>query len=142
VDEENPKKNNDKVAWIRARPRQVMDKDNFQEAEIILDRERYLPFAVKLIDPSGNLETVYTFSKKDLHVNKRELIPEIFRNDPFHPNLKRYKMILPPQAVQKDQSDGGEESGRAGIRQTGSATAGPSKAARTAKGNDSATKRR
>lgn len=93
VNQDDPKKNNQDVVWIKAKPRQVMDRDNFQEATIILDRKRFLPLAVRLIDPAGNLETVYTFSKKSLHVNATKLIPAIFRNDPFNPSTRGYKVI-------------------------------------------------
>lgn len=103
VDQDDPKKNNDKVVWIKAVPRQVMDKDNFKEATIKLDRERFLPLAVRLIDPSENLETVYIFAAKDLHVNQRELVPPIFRDNPFQPKIpKNYKRIMPDVVSQED----------------------------------------
>lgn len=119
VDQEDPKKNNDKVVWLTAKPRQVMDRDNFQEATIILDRERFLPLAVKLVDPSGNLETVYTFSKKELHVNQQQaLVPPIFRNKPFQPNLKNYKLIQPDVAVPGDsKSDARDSRPKNAVRQ-------------------------
>jgi TIGR03009 family protein len=135
ADEDDPKKNNEKVVWLIAKPRQVMDRDNFQEATIILDRERFLPLAVKLIDPSGNLETVYTFSKKELHVNAKEaLVPSIFRNKPFHPNLRGYKAIVPKVVQPEDQkSDAREGNGRPKntVRQTNNTDDAP--AAGTAK---------
>jgi hypothetical protein len=116
-----------------------MDKENFQEATIILDRRRYLPTAVRLIDPSGNVETVYSF--KEIHVNRRELIPELFRKDPFEPNLKGYKLILPPTVHADQKTEGGFGEGRAGVRQAGNAApassgekGGPSRTATTSGG--------
>jgi len=114
VAENDPRKNNEKVVWLTAKPRQDADKENFQLATIILDRKRYLPLAVKLLDPSGNLETVYTF--KELHVNKREVIPPVFRNDPFHPTLRGYKMVQ--QEVIPQKGGKAETAGRSNIRQT------------------------
>ncbi len=77
------------------------DRNNYKRAELILDKTRYLPTAVKLEDPSGNLETVYLFEILD--VNNRSLktkFLEIFDDsDPFHPDLKKkgYKLVLPAQ---------------------------------------------
>lgn len=102
ADQDDPKKNNEKEVWIVAKPRQVMDRDNFQEATIILDRERFLPRAVRLIDPSGNLETVYNFPLNELHVNKKELVPLIFRNSPFQPKTAGYKIIRQDVASPQD----------------------------------------
>lgn len=120
VDQKNPEKNNEKFVYIKAVPRQMMDKDNFQEATIKLDRERFLPMAVRLIDPSGNLETVYIFSAKDLHVNNRELIPSIFRDKPFQPRIpKNYKLIKPDVVSQEDmKSDPGNRPPKNSVRQT------------------------
>ncbi len=102
VDEEDPKKNNANVVWIKAKPRQVMDRDNFQEATIILDRKRFLPHFVQLIDPSGNVETIYEFPEKTLVVNKRHLVPKMFQNKPFEPKLAGYKRIMPTDAGADD----------------------------------------
>ncbi len=121
-----PKKNTDKVVWITAKPRRVMDHENFKEATIILDRKRFVPMAVKLLDPSENLETVYSF--KEIHINNVSVVPQIFRKDPFHPNLKSYKMMLPQEAALADPKAAprrGEPAGKASaIRQVGNTTAG------------------
>lgn len=120
VDQDDPNKNNEKVVWIKAVPRQMVDKDNFQEATIKLDRERFLPLAVRLVDPSGNLETVYIFSAKDLHVNKQSLVPPIFRDKPFQPRIpKNYKLIRPDVVSQEDmKSDPGNRPPKNPVRQT------------------------
>ncbi len=120
VAEDDPKKNNKNVVWLTARPRQMADKENFQEATIILDRTRYLPHAVKLLDPSGNMETVYNFPANKLHINQTSMVPPIFRNDPFHPTLRGYKMVqqevVDPRKMKSAQENAGN--GRE-IRQTG-----------------------
>ena len=77
-------------------PRLPSDKKNYVEAWIILEKANYLPTAVKMFDPTGNLETVYMF--KSVKINERSgwgIFPE---KDPFHPPLKSqgYKMALRP----------------------------------------------
>lgn len=57
-------------AQIKAVPNWQQDAANWKEAFIILDKRNYLPSAVKLIDPTGNSETVYVF--ESLEPNKRE----------------------------------------------------------------------
>lgn len=128
VNQKNPKQNNADVVWLTAKPRMVADRENFQLATIILDRKRFLPHAVKLLDPSGNLETVYTFPAKSLHVNQRNMIPPIFRNDPFHPRLAGYKPMQQQVVVPDGQkkSDAGKGSGK--IQQTANSTDGTSNA--------------
>ena len=116
VDEEASDKNNDKVVWIRARPRQLMDRDNFQEARIILDRKKFLPHFVQLIDPSGNVETIYEFPADKLVVNKRHLVPKMFQNRPFEPKLAGLTRIMPPDISENSDSGvlpaSGEKPGR------------------------------
>ena len=87
-------------ARIEIVPLRDSDKVNYEKAEIILDKTRYLPIAVRLF--TGNIETVYSFEILD--VNDRSLrakLGAIFGgdSDPFHPDLKRkgYKLVLPTQ---------------------------------------------
>ena len=85
-------KETDTKIWLHVKPRLRMDAANWQEAKVILDKNnRYLPTAVQLIDPSGNKETVYTFS--DLKVNKRRgfFLP---LGNPFKPKLFRYRIVV------------------------------------------------
>jgi TIGR03009 family protein len=99
---------------IQIVPRLQSDKDNYRKAVIILDKSRYLPTAVQLEDPTGNLETVYLFEILD--VNNRSLafkIKEIFSgdSDPFDPDLKKkgYKRVLPaPVEIAAPRSNGKE----------------------------------
>ena len=73
---------------IRAIPMWQQDIANWSEAWIMLDLKTYLPTHVKLVDPTGNTETVYIFKK--LKVNKKSL--GIFGNNPFRPRLRGYKI--------------------------------------------------
>lgn len=78
----------DNHIWLKAIPRWKSDASNYKEAYIILEKGRYLPTAVRLIDPSGNLETVYAFS--ELKVNKSDIFT-IFGKKPFEPSRIGYK---------------------------------------------------
>jgi len=90
-------KETEREVWLKAIPRLQQDAVNYREATIILDRETFLPRAVRLIDPSGNKETVHAF--KDLTVNGR---PNLFGlgSDPLKPNLASYKRVLNDKGVQ------------------------------------------
>lgn len=107
ADQKNPDKNNESVVWLNAEPRQEMDQENFRLATIILDRKRYIPISVKLIDPAGTTETIYNFPPDDLEINSKELLPVLFRSKPFEPNLKNYKMILPQRTDELEQGKTG-----------------------------------
>lgn len=76
-------------------PRMIDDRKNYREAWVILDKSNYLPVAVKLFDPSGNLETVYKF--EGIKINERRLLPDWFADkDPIHPELRKqgYKQVV------------------------------------------------
>lgn len=77
-------------ATIEVHPRLAMDAGNWKKAWVILNKALYLPSAVKLIDPSGNLETVYTFHKFEINKKDPNWIKQFFGGeaDPFRPNLQ------------------------------------------------------
>jgi TIGR03009 family protein len=77
-------------------PRLDTDLRNYNEAWIILEKVNYLPTAVKMFDPSGNLETVYKF--ESVKINERAGWGIFQEKDPFHPPLKSqgYKLALHP----------------------------------------------
>ena len=77
-------------------PRLPSDQNNYSEAWIILDKVNYLPTAVKMFDPTGNLETVYKF--ESVKINERTGFGIFQEKDPFHPPLKAlgYKLALHP----------------------------------------------
>lgn len=90
---------NQAQVWLDILPRRKDDRDNWAEAQVILDRRNFLPVAVKLIDVTGNRETVYAFS--DLEVNKKtSWIGRIFGTDPFDID----KVFKDYQQLQQDQA--------------------------------------
>ena len=89
----------DRNVWLKVLPRRKQDAANWREAEVILDRSTYLPFAVKLINPAGTTETVYSF--RDLKINENAVISTFFgRGNPFDIKrvLRGYKEIKQAQA--------------------------------------------
>ncbi|MAG92714.1 MAG: hypothetical protein CMJ48_03035 [Planctomycetaceae bacterium] len=80
--------NNTERIIIAAKPRTAQDAQNYKEAQIILNPKTYLPSAIRLVNPTGNSETVYVF--KDLVVNGRKSLNP-FAGSPFKPSLFRYK---------------------------------------------------
>lgn len=72
---------------IQAFPRWQSDGSNWKEARIILDHPTYLPLHIKLVGPTGEKETVFSFSQ--LQVNKFQLLPK-WIGDPFRPSLRGY----------------------------------------------------
>ncbi|MDG2388519.1 MAG: PASTA domain-containing protein [Planctomycetaceae bacterium] len=88
-----------KMVWLKVLPKRKQDAANWREAEVILDRKRYLPVAVKLINPPGTTETVYSF--KDLKDNENVFVSKIFgRGNPFEISkvLNGYKEIKQAQS--------------------------------------------
>ena len=88
-----------KMVWLKVLPKRKQDAANWREAEVILDRKSYLPVAVKLINPPGTTETVYSF--KDLKPNENAIIT-IFtggEREPFKISkvLRGYKQIKQAQ---------------------------------------------
>lgn len=76
--------------WLSVKPRRREDAANWREATVIIDDQTFLPFAVRLVDPSGQGTTVHTFS--NIEVNKKKAW---FGEDPLKPNLRGYKRIQP-----------------------------------------------
>jgi TIGR03009 family protein len=70
---------NEKFIWLHVLPKREQDQRNWKEAQVILDRKTFLPFAVKLVDPAGTTETVYRFS--DLKVNQNAFLWRLFGRD-------------------------------------------------------------
>jgi hypothetical protein len=99
-------KNTTKQAILVAKPRMAQDMQNYNEAWIILEKENYLPVAVKLFDPTGNIETVYSF--KDVKINPGKSLRDRLwaKEDPYNPDFKKmnYKKVLPQinEAVERD----------------------------------------
>ena len=95
------RENTENRVVLVVRPRLDSDRQNYTEAWIILDKTNYLPMAVKMFDPSGNMETVYTFAS--VKVNDNGILSNLGKmfggdSNPWQPNLKNYKIVLPPIA--------------------------------------------
>ena len=79
---------------IQAIPRMDSDRQNYSEAAIMLDLKRFVPNAVRLLDPNG-IETVYIF--EGVKINDSGFWQELktkFSGDPYHPSLKGYKLQI------------------------------------------------
>lgn len=87
------KDHDDEKAQILAYPKWSADRQNYQYAAVILDKKTYLPIAVKLKEPSGNGDTIYTFGK--VKVNRGANF--FFKKDPFTPDLRGLSTILHDQ---------------------------------------------
>jgi len=87
---------------LNVKPRWRSDAVNYRQATLKLAKPSYLPVAVRLVDPAGNLETNYAFS--GLKVNKPRTLWDGFK-DPFETNLRGYKIRMnnPAQAQQQQQ---------------------------------------
>lgn len=87
----------DALVYLAVQPRTQQDLANWKEATVILNTTRWLPEAVKLVDPSGNLVTVYSFY--DVEPNKQQpfaALARLFGGDPnvFQPKLAGYRRNL------------------------------------------------
>jgi TIGR03009 family protein len=98
-------KEDEGFAYIVATPKRPEDAANWSEAKIRLDKNLFIPQAVQLIAPAGNLETVYTFDVDNLKIAdnrgrddfKPGIIAGIFNiknnDDPFQPEIpKEYQV--------------------------------------------------
>lgn len=55
---------------VVAIPKYEVDAREWQRAEVLLDAETFLPRAIRLIDPTGNKETVYVFDSRSMRLNE------------------------------------------------------------------------
>lgn len=83
-------------------PLSKSDSQNYSEARVYLDKETYVPYAVRLVDPAGNGSTEYLFYKDKLRINQASITQWILQTDPFNPKLTLagYKEIQAPGGVQ------------------------------------------
>ncbi len=72
--------------WLEIKPRWKQDSANWSVARLRIDKKTFLPNAVQMVEPGGNLETTYIF--EDLVVNGLQMP----WRDPFQPNLRGYKL--------------------------------------------------
>lgn len=89
--------------WLEVKPRLPRDAAEWSSSTVILDTRTYLPHYVKMIDPSGNIETVYTF--ENCEANKINIL---FWNTPFQPPRLGYtqniRKIQPAATLVKNGS--------------------------------------
>lgn len=81
--------------WLEILPRWDMDAQNWSKARLRIDKQTFLPSAVQMVNPGGNLETTYIFEK--LVKNSLDLP---WRN-PFQPSLRGYKLNVMGTGPQK-----------------------------------------
>ena len=75
---------------IVAVPRQPNEAKEYQRAEILLDPGTYLPMNLRMLDPAGSKETVYSFDQTALKVNVSWGLVSPFR-DPILPGWTEIK---------------------------------------------------
>ena len=69
------------------------DRQNYSEAAIKLDLKRYVPLAVRLVDPNGIL-TVYTFKTVEINDSGFAKFLKGRFGDPYRPSLKGYTLQI------------------------------------------------
>lgn len=74
---------------VVAKPLNQDDARNWKQAEVLLDAEYCIPTAIRLLDPSGNKETVYRFPLNEMHPNEK--LPWL--NNPFKIRLNGFKLL-------------------------------------------------
>ena len=92
----NAEKTSETTIFLRVRPLQQQDLANYSRADVILDRETFLPTAVKLYDTTGNKEDVYLFNQKAMSVNGRNW-KQWLAGDPLKPDLRGFKKLIAPE---------------------------------------------
>jgi TIGR03009 family protein len=73
---------------VEVKPKFPLDAAEWVRAYVLLTLDTYLPSMVRLINPAETTETVYIF--KNIEVNKRSLLPQLFTGDPFKPPVIGY----------------------------------------------------
>ena len=105
--DQNPELTNDNTVCLIVKPRLKQDASNWGEAQVILYRKSFLPYAVKLISQNGISSTVYIFD--DHEVNNFNLL-KVFGVTPFKPPALyaqvQNKNPAPPAAVQPLRKNG------------------------------------
>jgi TIGR03009 family protein len=77
-------------------PRSKVDGQNYSQARVFLDKETYVPFAVRLVDPAGSGTTEYLFYREKLKINQPGFLVAVGAKDWFNPRLPGYKEIQAP----------------------------------------------
>lgn len=85
-------KRTDNDVWLRFVPRSKKEAANFREAIFIMNAEDYSPVAVRIVDASGNKETVHVFS--DVRVTRDGQNGFVPSNRLERPDLRRHRPVL------------------------------------------------
>ncbi|HCS50377.1 hypothetical protein [Rubinisphaera sp.] len=86
------------VIHLKVKPLWQQDAANWQQAEVMLDARSYLPTAIRLIHPGGNVETggnnetVYVFENVTRNADQG-IVGVLWKGDPFDPRLRGYKEL-------------------------------------------------
>jgi len=77
-------------------PRYQQDAANFRRAEVILTEENFMPLGLKMVDPSGESETMYGFGKYEINSNPTifQNVVRLFKYDPFAPHPSGYTRVV------------------------------------------------
>jgi TIGR03009 family protein len=93
--------NTDETAMIVVTPRMEKDRQNYRKAAITLNKKTFLPTRVHMLGEEG-MEVVYTFEATKVNESKPLITIPGWTKDPYHPDLKKYKLVIPndPTEVQ------------------------------------------
>jgi TIGR03009 family protein len=87
--------------------KEPQDVNSWTTAVIIIDAAKFTPKAIKLTDATG-AESVHVF--RNVVVNAKRGIFDMFEKDPFNPSLRGYKQILPSADSTPPRSVSGKSS--------------------------------
>lgn len=80
--------------WLEAYPLLREDAANFRVAQLLLDKETFLPIAIKLHDPNGKSSRVYNMRNQQGQITIRRNV--ILLDTEFHPPLFGWKVVTIP----------------------------------------------
>ena len=91
--------------WFRAEPRRQVDRQEYKYADVVLDIKRFVPIAIRLVDPPETTTTVYRFDEKKIEINPKQGFFGIGGGKFIDPDLKGYKIVgnadpAPPPGAQ------------------------------------------
>ena len=65
--------------WLEAFPKYRQDAANYKKVELILDREKFLPKALRVHLPNGKNHTVYIFGEATVNSITEDILPDVFK---------------------------------------------------------------
>ncbi|SFI27885.1 hypothetical protein [Planctomicrobium piriforme] len=94
-----------KIIHIVAYPKLPAEQREYRVAEVLLDPVEFLPQAVQLLDPTGNKQTVYMFTKHD-----KPAIP-FLPPGPWHPPLISFTKVHDEEAAPQMERESKQQDG-------------------------------